>query len=618
MLRASALSFLLLPVNAPHDGPDPLWHWLLTKAMQTENGLQARFGPAAELDGAPVIVTDRLGDTMYFDGRSELRIRAELASLRPKLPERHLTIATWCSVETPQRWGGVWSLVQDNDQAETGVVLGYDEKCFTFALASEGADDGDGKLTFLRGRTEYQAGRLYHVVATYDGQRMRLYVNGVLDGESSEQSGAVLWPQDAPMTIGAFRDRDEDHRHHGRIRDVAVYDLAATEKWITEEFTHGRELATAAPVQHFPDELTFVVAPYQQWVTKDGVTVMWETSRPASTTLWFGPDHEHLTAHQGEANTLLHRVRVDGLAVRTPYFFRVESVDDRGQRLSSPLLTTRTAVRDDEAYAFVVIGDTQDQPKVASRIAQHAWALRPDFCVIAGDLVGTGPNKEHWTQAFFPSMQPLVERMAFFPVLGNHEQDARHYYDYVDLPAPEFHYTFGYGNSQWFMLDSNREVGPDSAQYRWLEQQLQRCTANWKFVVYHHPSYSSDEDDYGDMWKGPSSHGDLRVRQLVPLYDRYGVDLVWNGHIHSYERSWPLRGDKVVGDGGTTYVITGGGGGKLETAGPIRPFFQNTVKHGHHFCFVAVHGDRLEFKAYDLAGHLFDVTTIEKRAGRGR
>ena len=64
---------------------------------------------------------------------------------------------------------------------------------------------------------------------------------------------------------------------------------------------------------------------------------------------------------------------------------------------------------------------------------------------------------------------------------------------------------------------------------------------------------------------------------------------------------------------GTVYMITGGGGGGLELAGPIRPFFQNTVKRGHHFCYVAVNGKNLEMKAYDLEGRLFDTLVIEKR-----
>ena len=201
-----------------------------------------------------------------------------------------------------------------------------------------------------------------------------------------------------------------------------------------------------------------------------------------------------------------------------------------------------------------------------------------------------------------------------FPVLGNHERDARFYYDYMSLPTPENYYTFAYGNAQFFMIDSNREVGPGSEQFQFLAAELQKSRAQWKIVCYHHPAYSSDENDYGDTWYGPSTRGDLRVRKLVPLFDKYGVDIVWNGHIHSYERTWPLREDRATTPGnGTVYMITGGGGGGLETAGPIRPFFQNTVKRGHHFCYVAVNGNTLELKAYDLEGRLFDTTTIQKR-----
>ena len=90
------------------------------------------------------------------------------------------------------------------------------------------------------------------------------------------------------------------------------------------------------------------------------------------------------------------------------------------------------------------------------KIAGYAWANRPRFVVHPGDLVDTGSVKEQWVDEFFGSMRPLFERVALFPVLGNHEQDARFFYDYMSLPDPEYYYTFEYGNAQFFMLDSNR------------------------------------------------------------------------------------------------------------------------------------------------------------------
>ena len=198
-------------------------------------------------------------------------------------------------------------------------------------------------------------------------------------------------------------------------------------------------------------------------------------------------------------------------------------------------------------------------------------------------------------------------------MLGNHEQNAQNYFDYVSLPDPEFYYTYTFGNTQFFMIDSNRKVDPQSDQYRWLDKELSRSKATWKFVCHHHPPFSSDENDYGDLWKtNRGTRGDTRVRQLVDLYERHRVDFVWNGHIHSYERTWPLRSGRAVNNDGPIYMITGGGGGSLETPGPIRPFYQNTVRRGHHYAMVRINGSRLEIQAYDIENRLFDTITISK------
>ncbi|MCK5944571.1 MAG: metallophosphoesterase family protein [Planctomycetes bacterium] len=311
----------------------------------------------------------------------------------------------------------------------------------------------------------------------------------------------------------------------------------------------------------------------------------------------------------------IHQIRISGLKAGTQYFYRALSSSGEGATVESETRTFETAPNADEPIAFAVISDTQGNPPVASKMAGFAWSQRPDFLLHPGDLTETGSRKDHWTHEFFPSMEELISRVPIFPVLGNHEQNAHWYYDYMALPEPEYYYTFTYGPAQFFMLDGNKRVGPDSEQYLWLEKELAASTAQWKFVCHHQPVYSSDENDYGNLWKkNTSSRGDMNVRQLATLYDKYGIDIVFNGHIHSYERTWPLREGRATSPGnGTVYMVTGGGGGGLETPGPIRPFFQNTVKRGHHFCYVAVNGKTLELKAYDLEGRLFDTLSIQKR-----
>ena len=214
------------------------------------------------------------------------------------------------------------------------------------------------------------------------------------------------------------------------------------------------------------------------------------------------------------------------LRPETGYYYQVSATDERDRTIKSPILSFQTANLENTPFAFGVIADTQGNPTVCQTLTNMMWMQRPNFFIIPGDLVDNGPNKKHWTEHFFPGLDPIASRVAFFPIIGNHEQNAKFYYDYVSCPAPEYYYSFFYGNSQFFMIDSNKECGPESEQYGWLESELAESRATWKFVSYHHPSYSSDEDDYGDLWHGKSEWGDRRLRPLSRLYDKYGVDIV--------------------------------------------------------------------------------------------
>ena len=622
----SLLAVGLLFTLAPHDGPDPIGSWRLSKQFVSGDKLGSILGVDGRLEGQVSFVADADGEALFFDGKTTRVVLAEdFSESEQKLPEKHMSVTAWVAVNTPIEWGGILGVIQDNGQAEGGWILGYNEHHFTFAMTSEGADDGDGYMTYMSGKTRYEEGRYYHVCATYDGAVMRLYVNGKLDAESREQSGPILYPEHAPLVLGGYKDDNEDYKFHGRLRSARVFAETAKPAAVQDMFAHSAQLTAADPHVALDPNHEWLIRPYLQWATKTGMTVRWETTRPSTSVVhwglqvdWVGPkDAREPTFANKQVQAgrhRLHEVRLDGLKADTAYYYRVQSVDDLGRELWGDVLSFQTAPSADTPFAFAVISDTQGNPKVSGRVAEHAWGLRPNFLLHPGDLVSTGTVKQQWLEHFFSSMKPLLERVALFPVLGNHERDARFYYDYMSLPAPEYYYTFEYGNAQFFMIDSNRKVAPGSEQYKFLERELKRSKAEWKVVCYHHPAYTSDENDYGNTWYGPSTRGDLRTRKLVPLFDKYGVDIVWNGHIHSYERTWPLRQDKARSPtDGTVYMITGGGGGGLELAGPIRPFFQNTVKHGHHFCYVAVNGKTLEMKAYDLEGRLFDTLTIEKR-----
>lgn len=610
-----------------HEGPDPAARWDFQQSRFNGGVLKAILGPDLKLQ--PRSRFDQHGHLgmLLLDGQSDAAtVMANKKQLAELLPQKEFTLSTWVSVDSGKRWGGLVGYFQDNGEAETGWVLGYDNQFFTFGLSTKGADDGDGRMTYMTGKTPYSKGKFHHVAVTYDGKTLSLYVDGKLDAKSNEQSGLILYPNQATaMTIGSYRDVNEDERHHGRISEVTLYHDVATAKWVAGEYEHRKALATLKldTVEYVIDpsvKQELLVKPFLQAVDQTGITVTWETTRKSESKLYYGETAEcnQKISLNGSgmrsARGFVQQQRITGLKKHTQYFYRVESIGDNGQTTSSEVRTFQTAPDKETPFAFAVISDTQGNLEVAGKIAELALSERPSFVLHAGDLVSTGSNKSHWTSVFFPSMEPLISRAPIFPVLGNHEADAEFYYQYMDLPKPEYYYTFTYGNIQFFMIDTNRNVASGSEQYEWLEKQLKASKANWKIVCHHHPPYSSDENDYGNLWKtNKSTRGDLRARELCTLYDHYKVDIAWTGHIHTYERTWPMLAGKPTDQGGTLYMVTGGGGGGLENPGPFRTSFSNVVHRDHHYTMMHVNGDKVEARVYDLEGKLFDTFTLEKK-----
>ena len=619
------------PAIAHEPTPDPLLFYTfarrhLVTGEAVAPRLKPQYGPVLVLGGPPLAEPEPARGLRFHELEQPHRILLEASQRAALLPEREFTVAAWVTVDQPQEWGGIFSAIEDNGEAEKGLVLGYDQERFYVGLATEGGSDEDGTIEYLRADRPFVPGRWHHVAATYDGHSLTLFVDGEPTASSTRQSGDVLWPEEFGVWLGGYHDIDESNPHHGRIGDVKLFAVCAKPSWVAHEFEHGADLvalpADAAPERVLPRGVTprIVVKPYLQWGTTDSMTIMWETAHACRGVVEFGEDH-HCRQEQAEAEPkTLHEITLEGLEPDMLYFYRTlsppeaEATAAAAPSLSTDIRTFQTAGDPDDPIGFAVICDSQSQPEVVRRVAEAIWEFRPQFVLLGGDLVTTGTNKRHWTEHYFPNMDPIASRVVVFPVLGNHEQNATHYYDYMHLPAPEYYYTFRRGNAQFFMLDTNKDVSAGTEQYQWLDRELAASDATWKVCMHHQPPFSSD-DDYGNDWKQPirsATLGDTRAKQLVTLYDKHAVDVVWNGHIHSYERTWMIRGGKPVEKGGTVYMITGGAGGHLETFGPYRPAFQNRVRRGHHFCYVTCFGDEFDIKAFDDQGQLFDHAVLRK------
>jgi len=196
--------------------------------------------------------------------------------------------------------------------------------------------------------------------------------------------------------------------------------------------------------------------------------------------------------------------------------------------------------------------------------------------------------------------------------IGSPEEGSKWYYEYVSCPKPENRYSFDHGDAHFAIIDSSQDLSPQGEQYQWLDRDLGSAKGRWKFVALHHPPYSSGENESGDKAWEPSRRGDPNARKLVPLFEKHGVDVVWAGHIHDYERSWPIREGKVQPAGGVVYIQTGGGGVGVENLAPGRSWFTAKIHRGSQYCLATVQGGTLRITAYGIDGGMFDFLEIVK------
>jgi len=573
----------------------------------------------AKVLGVPELLHLGPSQGLMLNGASDGFILAESPqAAQAFLPQRAMSVAAWVMLHQSADDGGIIALAQDNGDYEKGWILGYDRQRFSFALASTGADDGTGKLTFLKSKTPFQLDRWHYVVGTYDGTTLRVFLDGKLEAESREQSGDILYPPKGRYVMGAYADDNEITLMDGALFEVKVYGRTLAEPEIADTVAKNRGLLEYRGAE--TNALQFVVKPYLQFGTLTSMTVMCETDQPSQMSVAFGAFQPLTNKVSSTALKNINEITLTNLQPNTVYYYRVTCVDANSNILRSDVYSLQTAPTADQPWAFGILGDTQRNPEVTRKCAEGIFALRPNFLLHCGDVVDDGFAKNQWVADLFEPCARLFAYVPVFPVIGNHEKNSHWYYDYFSLPDPEYYYTFTYGNAQFFMIDSNKDCQPGSAQYQRLERDLKASQATWKFAAHHHPCFSSDEDDYGDRWKGsphkPMRIGDGNARHLVALYEKYGVDIAFAGHIHSYERTWPILQMAVNAKQGVRYIISGGGGGGLEQAAPQRAWFSLHVQRGHHYCFATIHDRTIQFKAYDLEGRLFDTFELTKPEGR--
>jgi len=597
-------SLALAALAAPQDTALPVAHWLIHESRYANGEIVAAKGPNLMVSGFPK--PERL------DGSDGYKIADEGEcfvypwddrSRWPSMPKRDFTISVRFAVPNAQGVQGLVGCIFEPEEGLQGWRIVIRDGKPEFTVAKPGL-----KTAIVTGQAALTAHRVHRIDASYDGAEVRMYVDGACQGTAPAPFGDLIYNGRAGICFADWWEGPRSYRFTGSLFESALFDRALA----PEEVEKALATSDVAPM---PSEdaspLRLTIAPFFQYPTTSEATVAWETSRTSSTKVRFGLSAQAATELAGP-DERIHHVVLPNLKPATTYFVQVESTS-KGETVKSEWASFRTASLPGTGVKVAIVGDTQDHPETNHVVADAMYAERPDAVVIAGDLVGMGWKKEQWEHDFFASMRPLFDHVPLLPVIGNHDRNARIYYDLMATPAPEYCYTYTTGDVQFFMIDTNRDVRPSSPQYRWLESALKASTAKWKIAVHHHPPYSSDNDDFGDSNVGPTTDGEVDVRPLCRLYDKYGVDFCFAGHIHSYERTYPIKAGKIVSEGqGTVYIVVGGGGGDLETPKPTRSVYSRIVRRVNHFGMIAADARSLEFRAYDDKGQLFDIYTVTK------
>ena len=537
--------------------------------------------------------------------------------VRQQLPGKEMSLEMWILYHVNQPVGALAGAIEPSLSSDNGWLVSICGNQIDFSLKSAGKKSSGTATVISVLKPKPWKQWIYHVVATYDGSEMKLYVNGDLASSSREESGAILYAPDADLSVYGYFEKEPYMQLGNLVRELKLYSRALNADEIKARLAYYRQAADEGNA--LVESVHFTMGPILQNITGNSVTIVWETDRPSAGTVRYNaqlPLTEHVEFNQKER---IHKVGLKGLEESKAYFYEVTDAAEGGAALSSGTLTFQTAVRATDAFSFVLIGDTETRPFINDRLAKMVWGERPNFGVILGDLTdgGNKDNKWQYNYELFAGMGQLFSRVNFFMVPGNAERDMYWYRRYFVQPGEANYYKFSYGNADFWALNSNRPdipIAPGTPMYNWLDKELAASRAQWKFVCLHYAPFSSDENDYGDSWKGISEYGDSLVRGPIPLYEKYGVDMVFYGHLHSYERSWPLRDGKPVGGNGVVYVMSGGGGGDLEDFAPTRTWFANSLFRGRHYCVVSIHGGDLQFKVFDLEGRMRDVFTLKKQA----
>ena len=311
---------------------------------------------------------------------------------------------------------------------------------------------------------------------------------------------------------------------------------------------------------------------------------------------------------------LYHSVNFTNLRPNSLYAYRVSA-----EEIWSEWFHFRTASTRPDPFSFIYFGDAQNKIlSLWSRVIRSAYSYAPDarFMIHAGDLVNRANSDQQWSE-WFKAGGWIFAMTPNIPSAGNHEYEKEKNNErrFSNFWKPQFMlpehgaegleeivYYIDYQGVRIIVLNSNERL---LEQAGWLEKVIQDNPNNWTVVTFHHPVFSSgkkrDNNKLRNLWK--------------PIFDKYEVDLVLQGHDHNYARGRNLQnnGNLFDPEGGPMYV-TSVSGPKMYNINSNR-WMDHASEDTQLFQVISVTQDILHFEALTVTGELYDAFDLIKREG---
>jgi hypothetical protein len=441
------------------------------------------------------------------------------------------------------------------------------------------------------------------------------YLNGVEIGRT--ESKGIRYPtaedhaagmEDPLLTIGVH-----DVSEFASLL-VAGDNVLAVEGLYTGESLSTLSLA-ATLTANFPR------GPFIQNSTPTSVQIIWRTATPASSFVRYGFSPAVATVVTNEEMVRTHVVTLTNLTPDTKYFYQVGSATNSD---SAPIVSGvewfRT-LKTSGPITFAALGDTGDGSSAARQIAGVMANFNPELVIHQGDIIYGGFTDATVDTRVF-NIYTQMKNTPFFFSAGNHDLNCcggppdnglTNFQNAFYLPTNsvfghELFYSFDHGDAHFVALFNpwftSYVFTNGTPQYHWLTNDLANSRKKWKFLFFHNPIAHSGAHAGADR----DGDGVLDQTQLMhllqPIAEQYGVQLIFGGHDHNFEKFAPTNG--------LHHVVSGGGGYSSLYSLSTRHIATMQHRPIHHCLKVTIDGDVLRADALGTAGGYIDGFVINR------